>query len=288
MREARHGAWVDGDATPEDGGRAGGLAGWCEAADDRLEREAYEVTRRVVALDACAAMARGGFRRCRSPVEAVVYVVLGLVAWRSARWLAGVPVDEDDVAAAMRVRRALPFGGTRDVLRAAQATPVLGVGDVSLQLAEDRDETRGQKARGKVGIDYAYSNPTRPAAHQPRGTGAVDRHLDAVLALRRSGLPEHEVALLALADVGTPRGKARRTKHGVEEAVSRPDVAELAAALGVSERELRGRVARARRLLGVELEASGLAPAPARRRGDVRPAAEPVAPFIGAPLPGVL
>lgn len=284
----RHGAWIDGDATPDDGGRAGGLAAWCDAADERLDRDAHEVTRRVVALDDCAAQARTLYRRCRSPVEATIYVVLGLVAWRTARRLAGVAVDEDDVAAAMRVRRALPFGGTRDVLRAAQASPLLGAGDVSLQLAEDRDETRAAKARGKVGIDYAYSNPTRPAAHQPRGTGAVDRHLDAVLALRRCGLPESEIALLALADVGAIKGKARRTKHGVEEAISRPDAGELAAVLGVSEREVRGRVKRARRLLGVELEARGLAPGPRRRgRAPASEEREAVEAFVGEPLPEV-
>lgn len=255
MVDERHGAWCDGDETsPAWEGRAGGLDAWAVRADAEHERAADETTRRVVALDGCVRSLRHLARRTRSLPWAAVLMSLGLVAWVTARRLVGADVDEDDIAAAFRASRSAPFGGARSVLAAARSTATIGVGPIAYQLAEDTDQARALRGRARVGTDVMYSNPTRSGGAQPKALGMVERRVDAAWALRASGLPAEDLALLGAVDLGEQRSKARRTKAGIEEAVQRVDVAEAARRLGESEVSVRKRIRRVRRLLGVALE----------------------------------
>jgi hypothetical protein len=297
----RYGAWCDGDAVPVAwDGRAGGLEAWAERADAEHERAAHDVTDRVVRLDGCVRMLRGMARRAGSLPWAAVLMSLGLVAWVTARRLAGAEVDEDDIAAAFRSSRRAPFGGARSVLAAARSTAVIGVGPVNYQLAEDTDFARASRARGSVGYDFAYSNPTRVGGAVPKGLSAVERRVDAVWALRASGLSPDDLAIVEAVEVGESKGRARRTKAGIEEAIQRVDITALALRLGVSEREARGRVRRASRLLGLALEersvrckdAQGqpiedrlVMPQRRARRGARDEAREPVGEIAGVALP---
>lgn len=289
----RYGAWCDGDGFALAWeGRAGGLDAWIEQADGELEREAERVTARVVALDGCVRALRAMARRTKSLPWASVLVSLGFVAWVTARRVAGVEVDEDDVAAAFRGPSTAPFAGPRSVLAAVRSRAVIGAGPIAYQLAEDTDLARGERARGRVGVDFMHSSPTRSGVAQPKALGAVERRVDAAWALRASGLSEDDLALLQAVDVGEDRGRARKTKSGVEPAIQRADVGDVAARLGLSESVVRGRVKRARRLLGLALEErSARCDDPlvrprrrprARSREEVREAVEEIA---GVPLP---
>lgn len=290
----RHGAWCDGDeASPAWEGRAGGLEAWAERADAEHEREANGITDRVVRLDGCVRVLRGLARRTRSLPWASVLISLGLVAWVTARRLAGAEVDEDDVAAAFRGSRSAPFGGPRSVFAAARSPAVIGVGPIAYQLAEDTDGARAMRGRARVGTDIMYSNPTRVGVALPKGLAAVERRVDATWALRASGLPPEDLALIEAVEVGEDRGKARRTKAGIEEAVQRVDVAVLAARLGEPEAVTRKRIRRAKRLLGLALEERGARcddplVAPRRRPRRAHAAAEPrepIAEIAGVALP---
>ena len=159
------------------------------------------------------------------------------------------------------------------------SAPMLGVGFVRLDVAEDRDEDLAARARlRRLGVQ---TMPAKQSASGStggtKGESALQDDLDLRLAIDDAALPVEDLALVLAVDVGRWEriGKPGKRPNGAPGPqgweLTKRSVASLAAETGAEPDAMRERVRKARKRLDTALAARGLTP-PARERTPRRQA----------------